>query len=250
MILQSYDFLQLNKQYNCELQAGGSDQWGNIVSGIDLIRKVSNNKAYGLTFPLVTREDGSKFGKTEAGTIWLDREKTSPYQFYQFWINTDDAEVIKFIKYFTFFSPEEITVLEDETRKQPEKRVAQRLLAKEVTALVHGREAQEKAEKISHALFYGNIAELAEDEMEEALKDVPSAEIRGRTELPILELLLLCGASASKRQAREDLRSGAIYINDRCIRDVNMTLLSSERLFNKYLVVRRGKKKYFLVKWF
>ena len=252
MILQSYDFLQLNEHYNCEMQAGGSDQWGNIVSGIDLIRRVSGNKTYGLTFPLVTRSDGTKFGKTESGTIWLDKHKTSPYQFYQFWINTDDGDVLKYIKYFTFLSREEITALEEEVCRNPEKRVAQRILAKDVTALVHGMDAQQKAEKISHALFYGNINELTEDEMEEALQDVPSTEVnvRSKENFDILELLLLCGASPSKRQAREDLQGGAIHINDRCVQDPQKVLFPAERLFGKYLVVRRGKKKYFLVKWF
>lgn len=250
VVLQSYDFLQLNKDYNCEMQAGGSDQWGNIVAGIDLIRKVSNNKAYGLTFPLVTRQDGAKFGKTEAGTIWLDKDKTSPYQFYQFWINTDDSDVIKYIKYFTFLSHEEITALEEEVRTNPGKREAQRVLAKEVTSLVHGGEAQLKAEKISQALFYGNIKELAEDELEEALQDVPSVEVREQNELNIVDLLLLCGAAPSKRQARQDIKSGAIHINDLVIKDEQKILSLSERLWGKYLAVRRGKKNYFLVKWF
>ncbi len=250
MILQSYDFLQLYENYHCEMQAGGSDQWGNIVSGIDLIRKVCGGKAYGLTFPLVTKADGTKFGKTEGGTIWLDAEKTSPYQFYQFWINSDDADVVKYIKYFTFLSHGEIMDLEEEVSKRPEKRTAQRVLASEVTDLVHGKEARMKAEKISHALFYGNIKDLAEDEMEQALRDVPSAEVRDKRELDVLELLILCGASSSKRQAREDIRSGAIYINDQNVNDQQKVLSPEDRLFGKYLVVRRGKKKYFLIKWF
>lgn len=249
IVLQSYDYLQLNKEYNCELQAGGSDQWGNIVSGMDLIRKVANKKAYGLTFPLVTREDGAKFGKTEAGTIWLDRDKTSPYQFYQFWINTDDMDVIKYIKYFTFLSHEEIDDLAAKVRRDPGKREAQRVLAKEVTALVHGVEAQRKAEKISQALFYGSIKELEEDELEEALQDVPSVEVRERGELNIVDLLLLCGAAPSKRQARQDLRSGAVYLNDQNLRDEETVLSPEVRLWDKYLVVRRGKRNYFLVKW-
>lgn len=250
MILQSYDFLQLNEHYNCEMQAGGSDQWGNIVSGIDLIRRVSGNKAYGLTFPLVTKADGAKFGKTEAGTVWLDADKTSPYQFYQFWINADDVDVIKYIKYFTFLPHAEIMELEEEVGQNPEKRTAQRVLAREVTEMVHGAEARIKAEKISQALFYGNIKELAEDEMEQALRDVPSAEVQDKGELDVLDLLLLCGASPSKRQAREDIRSGAIYINDQNINEQQKLLIPADRLFGKYLVVRRGKKKYFLVKWF
>ena len=249
VILQSYDFLKLNEKYNCEMQAGGSDQWGNIVSGIDLIRKVSNKKAYGLTFPLVTKEDGTKFGKTEAGTIWLDRDKTSPYQFYQFWINSEDVDVIKYIKYFTFLTHAEITALEEEVRNNPGKREAQRVLAKEVTALVHGGEAQLKAEKISRALFYGSITELTEDELEDALKDVPSVEVRDKEEQNIVDMLLLCGAAPSKRQARQDIRNGAIYINDQCIKDEHTILFPAERLWAKYLVVRRGKKSYFLLKW-
>lgn len=250
MVLQSYDFLKLNERYNCEMQAGGSDQWGNIVSGIDLIRKVTNKKAFGLTFPLVTKEDGTKFGKTEAGTIWLDRDKTSPYQFYQFWINADDGDVMKYINYFTFLSHAEIRSLEEEVRNNPGKREAQRVLAKEVTALVHGPEAQIKAEKISRALFYGNIKELSEDELEEALQDVPSVEVRDKGELNIVDLLLLCGAASSKRQARQDIRNGAIYINDQCLKDEQAVLPKAQRLWEKYLVVRRGKKNYFLTKWF
>lgn len=250
VILQSYDFLKLYEKYNCELQAGGSDQWGNIVSGIDLIRKVTNKKAYGLTFPLVTKEDGTKFGKTEAGTIWLDRDKTSPYQFYQFWINADDGDVMKYINYFTFLPHAEIRSLEEEVRNNSGKREAQRVLAKEVTALVHGPEAQAKAEKISRALFYGNIKELAEDELEEALQDVPSVEVRDKGELNIVDLLLLCGAAPSKRQARQDIRNGAIYINDQCVKDAQAVLPQAQRLWEKYLVVRRGKKNYFLTKWF
>ncbi len=250
MVLQSYDFLKLNEKYNCEMQAGGSDQWGNIVSGIDLIRKVTNKKAYGLTFPLVTKQDGTKFGKTESGTIWLDRDKTSPYQFYQFWINADDGDVMRYINYFTFLSHAEIKAIEEELRNNPGKREAQRVLAKEVTALVHGPEAQLKAEKISKALFYGSIKDLAEDELEEALQDVPSVEVRDQEAVNLVDLLLLCGAAPSKRQARQDIRGGAIYINDQCLKDEQTVLSATERLWTKYLVVRRGKKNYFLVKWF
>ncbi|MFH0803715.1 MAG: tyrosine--tRNA ligase, partial [Candidatus Tagabacteria bacterium] len=167
MILQAYDFLKLYQDHNCEMQAGGSDQWGNITAGIDLIRKITGGQAYGLTFPLVIKSDETKFGKTETGTIWLDSKKTTAYQFYQFWINTDDKDVIKYIKYFTFLSEDEISDLEEKVKKEPRKREAQRILAKEITSLVHGKEAVVKSEKISQVLFYGNPKDLSEEEMEE-----------------------------------------------------------------------------------
>ncbi|MGI6319023.1 MAG: tyrosine--tRNA ligase [Dethiobacteria bacterium] len=248
MILQSYDFLRLNEDYGCEMQAGGSDQWGNITAGIDLIRRVSNRKAYGLTFPLVTKSDGTKFGKTESGTIWLDPAKTTPYRFFQFWINTDDRDVIKFIKYFTFLSRDEIIDLEKEVDENPGKREAQRVLAREVTALVHGKDALSRAEKISQALFYGNVKDLMEDEIEEGLMDVPSVTIEGK-EIGIVDLLVTAGISPSRRQAREDLKNRAIYINDQCVTDINKMLGLNDRLRERYTVIRRGKKNYFLVKW-
>ena len=160
MILQSYDYLKLNEVYGCEMQVGGSDQWGNITVGIDLIRRMSVSQVkemHGLTMPLVTKSDGVKFGKTESGTVWLDAEKTSPYKFYQFWMNTDDRDVIKFLKYFTFIALEEINQLAEEVEKEPEKRRAQRVLATEVTKLVHGQDALDRAEKISSALFGGGL---------------------------------------------------------------------------------------------
>jgi tyrosyl-tRNA synthetase len=248
MILQSYDFLRLYEDYDCEMQAGGSDQWGNITAGIDLIRRVSNKKAYGLTFPLVTKNDGTKFGKTESGTIWLDPAKTTPYRFFQFWINTDDRDVVKFIKYFTFLSHDEIIDLEKEVVDNPGKREAQRVLAREVTALVHGKDALSRAEKISQALFYGNVKDLAKDEIEEGLMDVPSVAIEER-EIGIVDLLVTAGISPSKRQAREDLKNRAIYINDQCVTDINKMLGYNDRLRERYTVIRRGKKNYFLVKW-
>lgn len=249
MILQSYDFYRLFQDYNCEMQAGGSDQWGNITAGIDLIRRVLNKKAYGMTYPLVVKAEGTKFGKTESGTIWLDENKTTPYQFYQFWINTDDRDVIKFLKYFTFLTPEEINDLEQELNETPEKRSAQRTLAREVTELVHGKEALLQAEKISQAFFYGSLRELSEKEMEQAFEDIPSTEVTKGSDLGIIELLQRTGACSSKRQAREYINNGAVYINDECIRDIDRTISTEDRLFGKYTIVRRGKKNYFLVKW-
>ncbi|MDO9535510.1 MAG: tyrosine--tRNA ligase [Bacillota bacterium] len=248
MILQSYDFLKLYEDYDCEMQAGGSDQWGNITAGIELIRRVSNKKGYGLTFPLVTKNDGTKFGKTEAGTIWLDSTKTTPYEFFQFWINTDDRDVIRFIKYFTFLSRDEIVNLEEETVKNPGKREAHRILAREVTELVHGKEALAKAEKISQAFFYGNVRDLNEDEVEEGFKDIPSTTI-SENEIGIVDLLVTAGVSTSKRQAREDIKNKAIYINDECSTEIERILLPNDRLHQKYTIIRRGKKNYFLIKW-
>ncbi len=249
MILQSYDFLKLYQDHNCEMQAGGSDQWGNITAGIDLIRKIAAGQAYGLTFPLVIKSDETKFGKTEAGTIWLDSKKTTPYQFYQFWINTDDKDVIKFIKYFTFLSEDEISDLEEKIKRSPEKREAQTVLAKEITSLVHGKEAVAKSEKISQVLFYGNLKDLSEEEMEEGFKDVPSITIEGKKEMELVELVLTAGVSSSKRQAREDIKNGAISVNCEIFKDIDKKISNSERLWEKYIIIRKGKKNYFLVKW-
>lgn len=249
MMLQSYDFLRLFQDYNCEMQAGGSDQWGNITAGIDLIRRILNKKAYGITFPLVVKADGTKFGKTEEGTIWLDENKTTPYQFYQFWINTDDRDAVKFLKYFTFLSAEDINSLEEELLNKPEKRSAQRALAREVTSLVHGKEALLKAEKISEAFFYGNLKDLSEDEIQEAFKDIPSTAVAWGDNLGIVDLLLQAGISPSKRQAREDINSGAIYVNDSSVRDTQKAISPQDQLYGKYTIIRRGKKNYYLIKW-
>lgn len=249
MILQAYDFLQLNEHYNCEMQAGGSDQWGNITAGIDLIRRIRGESAYGLTIPLVTKSDGTKFGKTEAGTIWLDADKTTPYQFYQFWINANDDDVIRYLKYFTFLPQEEILALEKEVAEKPWERAAQRTLAREMTELVHGQEAMESAENISQALFYGKVSELSAAEIEQGLNDVPSHSLDGRTEIDLVQLLVDADICPSKRRAREDINNGAIYINDQRTTDTNYTLTPADALFNQYTILRRGKNKYFLLQW-
>ncbi len=249
MILQAYDFLKLYQDYNCEVQAGGSDQWGNITAGIDLIRKIAGGQAHGLTFPLVTKSDETKFGKTEAGTIWLDPKKTTPYQFYQSWINTDDKDVIKFVKYFTFLSEDEIAGLEEKTKNNPEKREVQKKLAREVSLLVHGEKETLRAEKISQSLFYGSPKDLSEKEIEEGLKDVPTSEIEGKKEIGLIDLILTAGISSSKRQAREDISSGAISVNGEIFSDPDKIISASERLWDKYIIIRRGKKNYFLIKW-
>ncbi|MGG3030310.1 tyrosine--tRNA ligase [Bacillus stercoris] len=249
MILQSYDFLNLYRDKNCKLQIGGSDQWGNITAGLELIRKSEEEgaKAFGLTIPLVTKADGTKFGKTEGGAIWLDKEKTSPYEFYQFWINTDDRDVIKYLKYFTFLSKEEIEAYAEKTETAPEKREAQKRLAEEVTSLVHGREALEQAINISQALFSGNIKELSAQDVKVGFKDVPSMEVDSSQELSLVDVLVQSKLSPSKRQAREDIQNGAVYINGERQTEINYILSAEDRIENQFTVLRRGKKKYFLV---
>lgn len=250
MILQSYDFLKLYENEGCRLQIGGSDQWGNITAGLELIRKtVEDAKAFGLTIPLVTKSDGTKFGKTEGGTIWLDKEKTSPYEFYQFWINTDDRDVVRYLKYFTFLSKEEIENLETEIQNAPEKRLAQKTLAEEVTKLVHGEAALEQAVKISAALFSGSISELSAEEIKQGFKDVPSYEFEGEDEVSLVDLLVMSKISPSKRQAREDIGNGAIYVNGERIQEVEAVLSEQHRIEDQFTVIRRGKKKYFLIKY-
>lgn len=249
MILQSLDFLNLYEKENCRLQIGGSDQWGNITAGLELIRKTKEDaKAFGLTVPLVTKADGTKFGKTEGGAVWLDPEKTTPYEFYQFWINTDDRDVVKYLKYFTFLSHEEILELEKATETKPEERLAQKALAREMTKLVHGEEALEQAIRITEALFSGNIKELSVSEIEQGFKDVPS--FVSEEENPnLVELLVAAKISPSKRQAREDIQNGAIYINGDRITDLNFVLGKENRIGDQYTIIRRGKKKYFLIKY-
>lgn len=250
MILQSYDFLKLYEQENCRLQIGGSDQWGNITAGLELIRKSNEGeaKAFGFTIPLVTKSDGTKFGKTEGGAIWLDEEKTSPYELYQFFINTDDRDVIKFLKYFTFLSHEEINGLEEEVRSAPEKRSAQRKLAEEVTKLVHGEEALSQAIRISEALFSGDIANLNAKEIKQGFKDVPSFECN-QEEINLLDLLVSAQISPSKRQGREDIQNGAIYVNGIRTTELDKMITKAERIDNQFTIIRRGKKKYYLIKY-
>lgn len=249
MLLQAYDFLWLRQNMGCELQTGGSDQWGNITAGVDLIRRATGLKAYGLTTPLVTTADGAKIGKTALGAVWLDPAKTSPYEFYQYWINTGDADVVAMLKIFTFLSHGEIRQLEQEVAENAGLRVAQRRLAEEVTALVHGREATTRAENISRALFYGSVRELSPAEIEEGLNNVPSFTVEGAPQLVLVDLLAEAGITPSKRRGREDVQNGAIFVNDERVTDVTKTLTPAERLAGKYVVVRRGKNKYYLVKW-
>lgn len=248
-ILQAIDFGHLNQNLNCKIQVGGSDQWGNITSGIELMRRMyGQTEAYGLTIPLVTKSDGKKFGKSESGAVWLDADKTSPYEFYQFWINQSDDDVIKFLKYFTFLNKEEIERLEASRDEQPHLREAQKALAENVTKLIHGQDALDDAIRISQALFSGDLKSLSAKELKEGFKDVPQVELSADN-TNIVEALVETGISSSKRQAREDVNNGAIYINGERQQDVNYNLSSEDKIENAFTIIRRGKKKYFMVNY-
>ena len=250
-ILQAIDFKHLYENYNCKIQLGGSDQWGNIITGLDLIRKTQGEgaKAYGLTIPLVTKSDGTKFGKTEGGAVWLDAEKTTPYEFYQFWINTADQDVVNYLKIFTFLSKEEIEALEASVETEPHLRKAQKALAEEMTRLVHGQEALDKAINITQALFSGNVKELSANDIKQGFKDVPSYVPAADEELTLVELLVNAKISSSKRQAREDITNGAISINGDKVTDLTYVLSAEDRIEEQFTVIRRGKKKYTLIKF-
>ncbi len=250
-ILQAMDFYHLYKNHDCKMQIGGSDQWGNITTGLELIRKMmpEGAKAFGLTIPLVTKADGTKFGKTESGAIWLDPEKTTPYEFYQFWINTADADVIKYLKFFTFLTRETIEELEEAVAAEPHLRKAQKALAEEMTRLIHGEESLQQAIKISAALFSGDVKSLTAAEIKQGFKDVPSYEHNGEAEINVIDLLIEAKISPSKRQAREDVTNGAVSINGERVTDTAYTLSEEDRIEGQFTIIRRGKKKYFLIKY-
>ncbi len=250
MLLQSYDFLHLYNQHNCRLQIGGSDQWGNITYGIELIRKVAGAEAYGLTSPLIEGLGGAKMGKSVGGNVWLDPAKTSPYRFYQHFINVDDAQVGQFLRFFTFLGKEEIEQLEGSLRGAPQRRDAHRALAREVTTLVHGLEEAERAERASQALFGKQITELAEPELLDVLADAPSSR-RPHSSLaqgtPLVDLLIEAGLATSRKTAREFIGGGGVYINNTKETDVDRSVGEGDLLHGRYLVLRRGKKNHHLV---
>lgn len=246
-ILQSVDFLILYRNYDVQLQIGGADQWGNITSGIDLIHKLegAEAQAYGLTIPLMLKADGTKFGKTAGGAVWLDPEKTSPYEFYQFWLNQDDRDVVKYLKYFTFLSQAEIAELEEKVEKDPGKREAQRRLAEEVTRFVHGQAALDTAERISQVLFSGDVSELSVSDIHQLAGNMKTVEIPAEAQ-NIVEMLVSAKIEPSKRQAREDVTNGAITINGTRMTDTAEEIDPAAHFEGKYVIVRKGKKKYFL----
>jgi tyrosyl-tRNA synthetase len=250
MIMQSIDFLKMyqDKNLHCQLQIGGQDQWGNITAGMELIRKIEGSDAevYGLTLPLITKSDGTKFGKTESGAIWLDEKKTSPYEMYQFFINTADNDVIRFLKYYTFLTKEEIEALEEKVKTEPHLREAQKVLAREVVTLVHGKEAYEEAVKLTEALFSGNIKGLNVEEIRMGFKNVSSVELKEDTN--IVDALILVKAASSKREAREFINNGAVSINGDIVKDLDYTISKANAIGNEFTVIRRGKKNYYLIK--
>lgn len=248
-ILQAIDFGHLNRELNCKIQVGGSDQWGNITSGIELMRRMyGQTEAYGLTIPLVTKSDGKKFGKSESGAVWLDAEKTTPYEFYQFWINQSDEDVIKFLKYFTFLSKEDINRLEQSRDEAPHLREAQKALAENVTEFIHGKEALDDAIRISEALFKGDLKFLSIKDIKAGFKEVPQVEVSKAT-TNIIDVLIESGIASSKRQAREDVNNGAIYINGEREQSVDYNLTDEDKFDNEFTIIRRGKKKYFMVNY-
>jgi len=251
MLLQAFDFYHLCREFDCELQVGGSDQWGNITAGIELCRKKLSRTVYGLTQPLITKADGSKFGKTETGTVWLDPRRTSPYRFYQFWINSDDRDVVRYLKLFTFLSREEIEALEKKHLENPGAREAHRALARAMTDLVHGEEATGEAVRASEVLFGGGLEGLSETTFNEIVGEAPSQEVAAARfdgiGLPLAELLVQAGLCPSKGQARKDVEGGGIYLNN--VRETNpmRPVTLAERLFGKHLLLRKGKRNYVVV---
>ena len=251
-LLQAYDFLVLHDRLGCTLQMGGSDQWGNITAGIDLIRKIRGARAHGLVLPLVTTVAGVKFGKTEAGTVWLDPDRTSPFRFYQFWLNTDDRDVVRYLKYFTFFERDRIAELERATSAAPERREAQRALAREVTRLVHGNEAVARAELASNVLFTEDIATLTASEILAVFDDVPASTVAAPKVagdgMSLVELLSTAGVTASKSEAVRLIKSGGIYLNNRRISDEKFRVTGTQAIEGQLFVLRKGQKQNFVVR--
>jgi tyrosyl-tRNA synthetase len=250
MLLQAYDFLRLHDEYGCRLQVGGSDQWGNITAGVDLVRRTRGDAVYGLTWPLLTKPDGSKFGKSEQGNVWLDPARTSPYEFFQFWIRQDDAAVMPLLRLFTELSPDAIGVLERATAERPEAREAQRALARAATAAVHGAPAAELAEAASEALFGGPLDRLDEASLLNLFVDAPSTTLsRSELPVPLIDLLVRTGVAASRSAARRDLDQGGVYVNNQREIDPERAVAPVDLLAGGYVVLRRGKKTYHLVRF-
>ncbi|MDC7707200.1 tyrosine--tRNA ligase [Vogesella indigofera] len=248
-LLQGYDFTELNRRHGCKLQIGGSDQWGNITAGTDLTRRINQQHVFGLTLPLVTKADGTKFGKTEGGAIWLDASKTSPYAFYQFWLNTADADVYKFLRYFSFLSVAEIAAIEKEDKTSGSKPQAQRILAEQVTALVHGQAAVAAAQRISASLFSGSLHELTASDFAQLAQDgMPSLQLP-RDSSGLIDALVSGGLAKSKSEARTFIQSGAVSVNGNKIDSLEHQIGDGERLFGQYSLLKRGKKHHTLLCW-
>jgi tyrosyl-tRNA synthetase len=252
MLLQSYDFLHLYEAEGCRLQTGGSDQWGNITAGVELIRRVKGQSAYGMVYPLITKSDGTKFGKTESGSVWLSAERTSPYRFYQFWLNTDDRDVAAYLKYFTFLPQNEIAELESYVQERPEQREAQRRLAQEMTGIVHGQSGLSSAEQASQVLFGGEVSGLSAAEIEDIFADVPSStldkERLSGEGLSLIDLLTDSGVVKSKGEARRAISEGGVYLNNHRVSEAAQTVSLNDLMQGHFIILRRGKKNYHLIK--
>ena len=246
MIMQALDYLHLYQTRNCTLECAGSDQWGNITAGIDLIRKKTGHEVYGFTMPLVTDKNGKKFGKSEGNAFWLDKNKTSSYEIYQYLLNSDDEKVIEYLKIFTFLTKEEIEDIEKQQTAHPETRIAQKTLAKEVVTFLHGEKEAEKAKEMSEALFSGHVKNLTKKEIEDVFKGVPTFETNNN--INIIDMLVNNKIASSKREAREFVNAGSITINEEKITDENYIVTKEIAIDNEILVLRRGKKKYFIGK--
>ena len=252
MVLQAYDFYHLRKTYGCELQIGGSDQWGNITAGTDLIRKKLGVPSWGLTFPLITKSDGTKFGKTETGTVWLDPRKTSPYRLYQFFINTEDSMVPVYLRKFTLLSAGEIESLEERHMSDPGAREAHRALAREVTSIVHGKTACDDAIRASEIMFGGGLDGITESLFNDVSQEIPTRQIeKSRIEgpgCPVVDILVHSGLSASKGQARKDIEGGGIYVNNKRVGEAARTVALNDLLFGRYVLLRKGRRSYVLLR--
>ncbi|HFU4117649.1 TPA: tyrosine--tRNA ligase [Streptococcus suis] len=243
-IMQGYDFYELNDKHNVTLQIGGSDQWGNMTAGTELLRRKADKSGHVMTVPLITDSTGKKFGKSEGNAVWLDADKTSPYEMYQFWLNVMDDDAVRFLKIFTFLSLDEIAEIEKQFDAARHERLAQKILAREVVTLVHGEEAYNQALNITEQLFAGNIKNLSAKELKQGLSNVPNYAVQAADNLNIVELLVTSGIVNSKRQAREDVQNGAIYVNGERVQDLDYILSDSDKIDGELTVIRRGKKKY------
>lgn len=246
-IMQGYDFFELNRQYGVTLQIGGSDQWGNMTAGTELLRRKADKTAHVITVPLITDATGKKFGKSEGNAVWLNADKTSPYEMYQFWMNVMDADAVRFLNIFTLLPLDEIEEIGKQFEAAPHERLAQKILAREVVTFVHGEKAYKEALNITEQLFAGNIKNLSVKELKQGLRGVPNYQVKADDNLNIVELLVTAGVVNSKRQAREDVQNGAIYVNGERIQDLDYRLTDADKLENELTVIRRGKKKYFVL---
>ena len=246
-IMQGYDFFILNQKHGVTLQIGGSDQWGNMTAGTELLRRKADKTGHVITVPLITDASGKKFGKSEGNAVWLNADKTSPYEMYQFLMNVMDDDAVRFLKIFTFLSLDEIEEIRKQFEAAPHERLAQKILAREVVTLVHGEKAYQEALNITEQLFAGNIKNLSVKELKQGLRGVPNYQVQAEDNLNIVDLLVTAGVVNSKRQAREDVQNGAIYVNGDRIQDLDYTLIDTDKLENELTVIRRGKKKYFVL---